>query len=320
MSNYSTFDRFQGAWLGGIIGSGWGSYFKKKPENANFSGQFPSWIAERESMARFILENSHQMKLKSHLKSLLLSNSPERILSLLLPLFLSERPDKNIYTEIIAQHKFELINKTEIQEDILIWSYLIILALTNRFKFEESHIGMAFEQVLSGVKLETTSWAKKLELVSQAENNSSTLQQLTEQLHQPENLGTKTQANASLAIALSLYCFASTPRNFMLSIKRANQINSPLSSEIAMLTGTISGAYNGMGGIPHNWLFLASRARSWRQIQNTAKKLFTTWLGVYNPQDNENYICDPDVEAIAIPKIIQPRQNLQIISQKSDLS
>ena len=106
----------------------------------------------------------------------------------------------------------------------------------------------------------------------------------------------------------------------MLSVKRASQIDSPLSSEIAILTGTISGAYNGMRGVPNNWLFLLSRDRSWRQIQNTARKLFETWLGTYNPMNNNSFVCDPELEAIAVPNIIQARQNLQIISQKSDLS
>ena len=320
MTDYSTFDRFQGAWLGGVFASSWASFSRDTSKIIDFSHNLPGWIALREDIAQLVLENRHRQEIVSEIAAILPADSPEKVILLLLPLLLSDSYDKNIYGEIITQHKFELINTTEVQKDILIWNYLITLALTNRFKFEESNISTAIERVLNGVKLETTTWARRLEPIARAENNSSTLQQLTEQLHQLENLEIDTQSNAGLAIALSLSCFASTPRNFMLSVKRASQIDSPLSSEIVALTGTISGAYNGMGGIPNHWLFSLGGSRSWQQICHTAQTLFETWLGAYNPLNNRSFICDPKLEAIAIPQTIQSRPNLQIISQKSDLS
>lgn len=354
--NYCTFDRFQGAWLGSIIGAALGQNTDEPEPIKIFHYQAQNWVKTRDAIARSIIENqtteaqySQQLRqLLSGVSTEVPSNSGQistdtdllnrdaipspnfqvrrddvanisysNFILALFPLVTFQEDSQYLYAKLITQHNLKLRN-IEIEEDILIWSYLLSLALNNRLEAQDANVSTIVKQVLNGVGVRTTSLIEKLEIVSQAWEHGSSLEQLTEKLRQTDNRQ-NAMTTVNLAIALSFYCFASTPRNFMLSVKRASNLNSNLSVPITALTATISGAYNGVAGIPRNWRLAGDRNQVYQQAQKIVPELFKTWLGTYHIRDT-GLLYDPELHAVAFPRIIQPRHGLRIISQKPFLS
>ena len=347
--NYCTLDRFQGAWLGGIIGSAISGNTDKSDYDKILQDQFPDWIRARSTVAQIMVENqqtSVAIRLAKFLSEYLANscqkdiqhtlknNTVEQmqqnklvvshcfVSSLLLPLTIFQEDYQGICREVIAQDNIKLADIMEIEQDIAIWNYLLSLVFNNKLELEKSNVGMIVKQLSSGVEIKATSLVQKLEIVSQAWESGLSLQQLTEKLYEQEKNEQSTINMIVLApkfaIALSLYCFISTPENFGLSVKRASSINI-LSKPIAILTATISGAYNGMAGIPRIWKKAAECHQNYPEAKNTVEELFKIWLGM----DSRNSLIlpyDPEINTVAVPKIIQPRHNLKIISQKLDLS
>ena len=351
MNNYSTLDRFQGAWLGSIIGLALSNRIERSDYCKILDYEFPVWVEIRNQSAQIALENKPANLVVRQLTEILAKDysdssscarqddlisskngsrlmpkaSPNdyscRVISLLLPLIMAQADTdslKDIHTEVVAQYCPDLEIAAQTQADITAWNYILTQALNNKFQLGEPNVSMIVKQVLRGVEVTTASLVTNLEIVSQAWENGLSLEQLTQRLYQQENLIQEAVPTASLAIALSLYCFASTPRNFMFSVKRATKIDSILSPQITILTASISGAYNGVSGIPRNWLKAASNHRSYQIAQKTVKELYRTWSGVYR-LDNNGLLVHSGVNAIASPQIFQTRQNLKIISQKSSL-
>jgi hypothetical protein len=76
----------------------------------------------------------------------------------------------------------------------------------------------------------------------------------------------------------------------------------------------LAGAYNGMTVILGNWRTDIEQNQSWQLENQLLLKLFRFWLGVYAVEQNyEAY--NLELDAIALPQFIQPRQSLKIISQ-----
>ena len=284
----------------------------------------------------FVLEEAIQILLENHFNNFLrhLSDISDntifeqipradligyycRSISVLLPLIILQQDNNqisNLYAKTIAKYNSNFALIESIQQDVAAWNYIVTLALNNQFPFEEANVSLAIERILSGIKAKPSSLVEKLNMVSHAWKHGWSLKQLTIELYRHENLTKETIPTASLVIALSFYCFASTPRNFMLSVKRATKIDCNLSMPVALLTATVSGAYNGKTNIPKNWLRPASDCQPYQLAQKTVKKLYRNWLGIYD-LDNLELLCNLDVNKVATPGIFQTRQNLNIVSQ-----
>ncbi len=345
--NYSTLDRFQGAWLGSVIGAALAENTERSDYNKILQYRFPNWIQTRDEVAQVIIEEqpiSVLPQLDRVLSQSCFDDSPDTVyhdaidgnnnkqqsipkadfncccdaIFILLPLIMLQEDNKDIkdlYKAAIQD--CTTINSTEAEQEIEAWCYLTNLMLNHRFQLEEQNVSMMVKQVLGGARVRTTSLGTKLEIVSQAWERGFSLQQLADKLDRQES---KEDAilTVSSAIALSFYCFISTPRNFMLSVKRATKIPNNLSVPVTVLTASISGAYNGISSISRNWL-AATNNHQFQQAKKTANRLFETWSGIYNP-DNLELLYNRDLLAVASPKIFQPRNSLKIISQKSSLS
>ncbi|MDJ0735332.1 MAG: ADP-ribosylglycohydrolase family protein [Nostocaceae cyanobacterium] len=95
----------------------------------------------------------------------------------------------------------------------------------------------------------------------------------------------------SRAIAIAFYCFLSTLEDFRLSILRAAQSGGPEAT--TAITGSLSGAYNSMVGIPircQQWLWQKNMSK-WQlsnlsQMLELIDALFSTWSGTYEPTLN----------------------------------
>ena len=341
--NYSALDRFKGAWLGSIIGAALSENTNKLDYNKIVQYKFADWIKSRDTIAQVIINQqpiksatpqlnkifaeycsivfSNDVDGGSEILKVALINRNGNAISMLLPLIIIQedcQEIENLYTNIILQYSLDSVDTTEIRQEIVIWNYLITLVLNNKLQLEKSNVSMIVKQVLGGVEVETASLVQKLETVSQAWKRGLSLSWLADRLYQ-QDLEKETIPTVGSAIALSLYCFISTPRNFMLSVKRAAVMGSELSAIVTVLTASISGAYNGMSGIPRNWLLATRNHQSYQQAQKTVARLAETWIGVHNP-DNLTSLYDPEVNAVDAPRIFQSRQSLKIISQKSSLS
>ncbi|MBW4524349.1 MAG: ADP-ribosylglycohydrolase family protein [Phormidium tanganyikae FI6-MK23] len=92
-------------------------------------------------------------------------------------------------------------------------------------------------------------------------------------------------------IALSLYCFLSTPGDFRLSILRAIQTRYQVPG-VAALTGALSGAYNSTIGLPAEWrMEVAQQA----EIQQLSQQLLASWSGMYAIEARNFAIAAPQV-------------------------
>lgn len=340
--NYSTFDRFQGAWLGSMIGLAVGSNTNQsEPISRIWHRQAYPWLATRENIAQTIVRTQslgsseivEQLitliepsfaKLNANGNKLETSVTSDGINSSLilawLPLIIFQPEQQLIYTKFLAEYNLRLGDSAEIAADILLWNYLLTLILNNQLQLGAMKIGNPIERILAGVEVTDNCLNKQLKIVSEAWCRGLSLQQLTEELAWQSSPETNVMATSKL-IALSLYCFASTPNDFMLSVQRASHLHPHLAPAIAALTATLSGAYNGIARLPSNWRATAHRHRVYQQAQATIAALYKTWLGVDRPlQADCNFTYDSTIDAVALPKIIQTRPTLKIISQKFDLN
>lgn len=332
--NYSALDRFQGMWLGSIIGFALSNNSDQSDYQKLYQADFPSWIETRDEIAKIIIQN-HQKELILKQIAYFLSQTPKinlqkhhcDIFLILLSLTIIQEDNANmvnICSEAVAQSYGISVDTAEIEQEFVIWNYLITSALNSQLQFSEPNVSMIVKQILGGAKVSTSSLAKGLEIVSQAWERGLSLQKLTE-IYEQENEKSKLklenslfQPTVSFVIAMSFYCFISTPKNFMLSVKRAASIPSKLSTPITIFTASISGAYNGFAHIPRSWKLAANHHPLYQQTQETAQRLFKYWLGVHN-LDNQELSYNSEFHAVADHSIFQPRQNLKIISQKSSL-
>ncbi len=332
--DYCILGRFQGALLGSIIGEALADRANLSERTKIIQYQPQDWLSARSKITDILIQ-AHRLevgflgdRLNDQLKSVdlgdLLSQGnlvgealaketawavTNRILLILLPLIVFHLDNLDVVRQTVAQYNSKQPNITEIKEDISIWSYFLSLALSNRFAIDRTNVSSIVKQVLTGVEVTKTSLVKKLEIVAQAWEHGHSLNNLAEELSNMENL-------SQTAIALCFYCFASTPKDFRLSVKRAANLNNNMALPTTALTGAVSGAYNGLAGIPRKWDRFGNQNQAYQQAKKTAQQLFTTWLGICVPENNQ-FFDDSSVNAVALPNMIQPRTSLNIISQES---
>ncbi|MEH1905333.1 MAG: ADP-ribosylglycohydrolase family protein [Nostoc sp.] len=128
-------------------------------------------------------------------------------------------------------------------------------------------------------------------------------------------------------IPMAFYCFLSTLEDFRLAVLRATrngnfkvQDATPLTSQAtAAITGALSGAYNGTGGIPVTWqvLLLQRNSSAWgltsfSQMLKLADVFGAVWSGVYdlslNPRELTEEGCEvAPLSVYAAPRVIRSR-------------
>ena len=149
----------------------------------------------------------------------------------------------------------------------------------------------------------------KLQQIVADVQKSLSLYQLYEELQPSHNA-------LQMAIALSWFCFISTPQDYKLSVLRSASIDSTIGSVTTALTGTLSGAYNGITAIPGNWQRKIRLDSNYNSEYQVLLRLYKTWLGIYSINNNQELFNDK-LDAVATCQMIQPRKTLKIISQES---
>lgn len=319
--SYCTFDRFEGMWLGSLINSDLTA--KQNLDSLNF-------LINRNKIAEILIkaEKLEVSFLSKQIEEIIVSSKDlhssqiaakqlhslreyQNALLPLLPLIIFFSDNQDLFGSIIAQCQFKTSNETEIKADILIWSYIVAVVAHQQKKSLNPNIHIIVTQLLATFKIKTT-LIDKLEIVSKGLEEGITWQELTQELLKQANWG-------QIAIALAVYCFASTPQDFRLSVKRAANLNTELAKLTTTLTATLSGAYNGMTTIPWSWRSINYNEQIYQQTQIIGTDLWKSWLGIYSINEQQ-LAYSQQLHAVALPNRIQPRTALKIISQKIYLS
>lgn len=322
--HHNTYDRFCGSWWGSIIGQ---TIVEHSVNPFNLFTQ--PWLLERRKISEMLLaqeSNITDLTNSTNLTDLLFSTEPtEQLDSLkynsnllsLLPLIIFQTDEQDLRRKLQEKHNLksaDFPSNISLSQEVLIWSYLLNTALNSRFSGSvPKTLNTVMEEIFNHHQVPKSPLIDKLRLVFTAIHSGSSLTQVVEQLF------TKEQPSAT-AIALAWYCFATTPHDFKLSVHKAACIESNQKWLITALTATLSGAYNGMAIISQSWRVNLERdlevEGNWQIENQLLSKLFRSWLGVY-PLEGDSESYNPKLDAIALPKVIQPRQKLKIISQSS---
>jgi hypothetical protein len=313
--HHNTYDRFCGSWWGSIIGQ----TITHQVDNP-FS---QPWLLRRRQIAQLLLEQKLTITNSSSFtdaNDLLALTSGEGTstqvndlkynsnLLALLPLIIFPPDEQDMCRKLREKHNLKsanYFNNIYFSQEVLIWSYLLTIVLNNRFN-SLSQTGL-IEEILNQHQLPESPLTDKLQLIFQGIQRGNSLAQMVEQVSAPEYSG-------ATEIALAWYCFATTPQDFKLSVRRSAYIDSSQKGLITALTATLSGAYNGMKLISQGWKTEPDQEQHWYSENQLLTKLFKSWLGIYATKKNyERY--NLKLEAIARPRLIQPRQHLKIISQ-----
>jgi hypothetical protein len=297
--DYCLLERFQGAWLGSILGEALANNSIESREKQILNYHPVAWLQPRIEIAKSLWDPTYDRARYPFLIDANIWEKVDRLALLLLPLILLRGESRSWLTDFVAQNNFSAINSIENLEDVLIWGYAIFLALKEQLKSDS-----LIDQLLSGVEVKDRLLQQRLELVNWAVAKGMALHEAEAEL---KNLGNPSQ----VAIAMSLYFLAATSQDFLLTFDRARAIKSKDIATMA-LTGALGGAMHGIFGIPGLWRIWGQNNQAYRQAESAATELFYIWSGAYFPssEGTENV-------AIGITGTIQSRPNLQIISQRA---
>ena len=308
----NTYDRFLGSWWGGIIAQ--------------------SSIAQSDSSFKGNLFTQHWLKRRSQIAEMLLRSQPNNLAQLikqstntseesgkyikyncnmlsLLPLIIFDSEGQNFTLESLNKRNLSsanLVKDSYVSPNVLLWSYLLITVLNHQTDL--LRLKLTREAIFDRTQVDKSPVVKKLRLVETAIERGTTFEELKAKL--------STESLQSTAIALSWYCFVSTPYDPKLSIQRAARVQPNLAWLTTALTGTLSGAYNGMARISVNWRIDSELNPQKSQEHNLFIKLYKFWSGIY-AIDSDVKLWNCEVNAIAPARSIQPRSSLRIISQLS---
>jgi len=167
---------------------------------------------------------------------------------------------------------------------------------------EKLNLATLIPQILTSLGRPETTLVQQLEQVQTLLEQGAGLETTLTQLHREAQSRGELLSSSDTSIALAFYCFLSTPEDFRLCVGRAARTGS-LHQTTSAIAGALSGAYNGMMGIPISWRLAANRISTGIQRRQLADHLFSVWSGVYAV----SAIDQISSVAVAAPWVIQPR-------------
>jgi hypothetical protein len=292
--DYCLLERFQGAWLGSILGEALANRQIDSTRDRIVHYQPVEWLKPREQVTKVLLDSSCQFP---PLIAAVKEQNVARLALLLLPLIIFANGSLTSLKDLLTKYNLFKPNSVENLEDVLIWGYAIFLALTERLDLNN-----LIAQLSGGVGVEDNLLIKRLELVNQAVTQNMSLHEIETALRNRGNYG-------QVSIAMSLYSWAASPEDFALMFARLRATTS-LDLTTMALSGALAGAYLGISGIPWLWRIWGQNNLPYQQAESTATELFNAWSGVYLPSSQGLKSV-----TLSIGGRIQPRANLKIISQ-----
>lgn len=309
----NTYDRFLGSWWGGIIAQ---SSIAQSVSSLDRNLFTQYWLKRRSQIGEMLLRSQPNNLAQLIEQSTNASKESTKFIKYncnilsLLPLIIFDGERQNLVKDSLNKRNLgseNLVKDSYASPNVLLWSYLLITVLNHRTDL--LRLKLTREAIFDRTYVSQSPVAKKLKLVETAIERGITFEELKIKLSAETGL-------QSTAIALSWYCFVSTSYDPKLSIQRAALVQPNLAWLTTALTGTLSGAYNGMARISVNWRIDSKLSPEESREHNLFIKLYKLWLGIY-AIDSDVELWNGGIYAIAPARSIQPRPNLRIISQLS---
>ncbi|MEH2262873.1 ADP-ribosylglycohydrolase family protein [Nostoc sp.] len=310
---YSPISRFRGTFLGAFLGvslasGGMQSHYLDLGRMAILGTEslialgkldLDDWIARQQQ------ESLHLIATDDISIKIIIATLP-------VALFFHENPIKLRQNLLLVLKIWE--DDPVVRDGTLAVAYAISLALT-----EKLNPLTLIPQTISFLGETPTSIPKKLLAVQNLLEQGAGLSRAQAEFAKEEKL--------SNIVAMAFYCFLSTLEDFRLAVLQANRNSNPkvkevtsLSSQaISAITGALSGAYNGIGGIPVNWqVSLLQRnspvwgLTSFSQMLELIDTFVAVWSGVYdialNPRELTEEECEVALLSVyAAPRVIRSR-------------
>lgn len=271
--NHSLINKFRGAWLGGYVGAAKAQ--QRYADKPLVAGKIAELGAQSLVKVGYLDLAAWQEQIKMNDPALLnLAGSllmPEAIWATLpVMLFYHEQPRK-LAPVLLSALKFWLHPQESPTPGLALGEAIALLLRKNprpQAIIEQTELEKIF-----GLPIKFWANLPCLELA---------LKEITR--HTPPNY---------VPIAIACYCFLSTPEDFSLSIRRA--VLTPQPEVTTVLVGILSGAYNGLRGMPLSWydetLDLAGSSSKdlsrnlvsdrFNQLNQLLDQLFAVWAGHY---------------------------------------
>lgn len=335
---HQTFERFQGMWWGSIVGQAVANQKQSSQSLAKIEFPPQSWLTARQKIAKILLDEpilevanqdlSARSKDKSDLASSVtnvdlsvaeISPNLEQLWSFpdtlnplsLLPLLFGDRNYQELWQKVTKVAYFQSPNLDQTTNNTyLIWNHLLNQVLHSESEPWQLDLELMLQKTIIELAIGETTLINQLKLVVQAVAQSKSLAELSASISFNDS-----HHNFSTAIALSWYCFITTPQDFQLSVLRTANLRHNLAGFTSALTGTLSGAYNGMAVIPWSWRTQICHSAKYFPEQKLMEKLFKNWLGIYLINNNHE-LYSYQINAVASSPMIQPRKALKIISHQ----
>ncbi|MEH2324087.1 MAG: ADP-ribosylglycohydrolase family protein [Nostoc sp.] len=310
---YSPISRFKGTLLGALLGESLATGDIQSQSYQDLGRMAVLGTQSLIALGRLDLDDwiARQQQESLHLAAVDDISIKIIIATLPIALFFHENPIK------LRQNLLHVLKIWEddpiVRDGTLAVGYAIALALT-----EKLNPLTLIPQTISFLEETPTSIPKKLLTVQSLLEQGAGLSRAQAEFAKEEQV--------SNTIAMAFYCFLSTLEDFRLAVLRANyngnfmEDSTPLSLQATgVITGALSGAYNGIGGIPVNWQVLLLQRNSPRwgltsfsQMLKLIDAFVAVWSGVYdiglNPRELTQEGCELALLSVyAAPRVIRSR-------------
>ncbi|MEH2216718.1 MAG: ADP-ribosylglycohydrolase family protein [Nostoc sp.] len=311
---YSPISRFRGTFLGAFLGVSLASGGMQSQSYLDLGRMAILGTESLIALGKLDLDDWIARQQQESLHLIATDDISIKIIIATLPvaLFFHENPIKLRQNLLLVLKIWE--DDPVVRDGTLAIAYAISLALT-----EKLNPLTLIPQTISFLGETPTSIPKKLLAVQNLLEQGAGLSRAQAEFAKKEKL--------SNTIAMAFYCFLSTLEDFRLAVLQANRNSNPKVKEVTSLssqatsaiTGALSGAYNGIGGIPVNWqvLLLQRNSPVWgltsfSQMLQLIDAFVAVWSGVYdialNPRELTEEECEVALLSVyAAPRVIRSR-------------
>ncbi|MEH2200724.1 ADP-ribosylglycohydrolase family protein [Nostoc sp.] len=311
---YSPMSRFRGTFLGAFLGVSLASGGMQSQSYLDLGRMAILGTESLIALGKLDLDDWIARQQEESLHLIATDDISIKIIIATLPvaLFFHENPIKLRQNLLLVLKIWE--DDPVVRDGTLAIAYAISLALT-----EKLNPLTLIPQTISFLGETPTSIPKKLLAVQNLLEQGAGFSRAQAEFAKEEKL--------SNIVAMAFYCFLSTLEDFRLAVLQANRNSNPKVKEVTSLssqatsaiTGALSGAYNGIGGIPVNWqVSLLQRnspvwgLTSFSQMLQLIDTFVAVWSGVYDIALNPRELTEEESEVAllsvyAAPRVIRSR-------------
>lgn len=294
---YSLLNRFQGTFMGTLIGANIGHTSRLHPWWFFLSQAITKRLTQkgRLSSEDWSVITGEQTFFGDNSK---LPNTGELILGTLpLMVFFHDAPS------LLWEQLHNLVVKWQLSletlQEMMVWGELLALILTENLEIK----GIVSQQLTYYHNQSNSSLRDSLKQVESFLQLRTSLRQVIDYFNQQMLLERS-------ALPLAIYCFTVTPEDFSVAVLRAAQTQSQV---ITALVGALAGAYNSCFGIPPHWQSAFKKKGNSQLMNHIIPELWAMWTGSnYRSEVGLSF----NISMINSPWVMQKRSSVKLVSQK----